>query len=85
MYLVHEYLPEMIGTSKPAVNGYARMGSETRLVFQFSELLFLFEVFNQIVGIQSMKRHIFIFNTWALFVTFCVIPFFDTVSDLDID
>ena len=72
----------MIGTSSPAVNSYARMNSEARLVFQFSELLFFFEIFNHIVGIQGMKRHIFIFNAWALFVTFCVIPFFDTVSDL---
>ena len=80
MYLVHQFFPEMVGMTNPAVNGYARMNSEGRLVFMFSELLFLFEIFNQLVGIQNMKRHIFVFNSSALFVTFCVIPFFNTVS-----
>jgi len=42
----------------------------------------LVEMFNHVMGIQTMKRHVFIFSAWAIFIAFCVIPFYNVVSDL---
>ena len=36
----------------------------------------LLEAVNHLVGIQKMKRHIFVFQLWALFIVFAVIPFY---------
>ena len=36
----------------------------------------LVEVFNHLAGIQNLKRHIFVFQMWALFIVFLVIPYY---------
>ena len=80
MFLLNSFLPEALGITSPIVNTYAKFNSTERLVFKFSELLTLFEVFNHLMGIQTMKRHIFIFTVWALFVCFMVLPLYTAVS-----
>ena len=72
----------MIGMTEPIVNSYARKSSTERIVFRFSEVLTLLEVFNHFTHLQKMQRHIFVFTLWALFICFCVIPYYSTVSCL---
>ena len=60
----------------PLVSSYAKQDSNVRLIYQVSELLMCVEIFNHLVGIQQLKRHIFIFQMWALFIVFMVIPYY---------
>ena len=80
LHLLLAFVPEAIGVTDPLVSTYALPKSTERVIYQFSELLAVIEVFNHIVGIQSMKRHIFLFSAWALFIVFMVIPFYSSHS-----
>ena len=80
LYLVIELAPEAFGFTDPIVNGYVKKGGNVKLVYRFSEVAVLMEVFNHVAGIQTMKRHIFIFAVWSLFIAFAVIPFYNSVS-----
>mgnify|MGYP006169357821 CR=1 FL=1 len=80
MYLLIAFVPEMLGYDEDKIiNLYARKGRQERQIFQFSELLLVLEMAHNVLGLKSMKRQIFIFASWAIFVTFCVIPFYDGV------
>ena len=76
MQLLITLLPEATGMTDPLVSTYAKQDSSARLLYQASELLMLVEVLNHLVGLQKLKRHIFVFQMWALFVVFLVIPFY---------
>lgn len=77
-YLLIQLAPEAFGFTDPLVSSYAKKNSQVRTIYQVSELLVIFEMLNALIGIQNMKRHIFIFSVWSLFVVFCVIPLYNT-------
>ena len=44
LYLLNQFMPEMLGLTDPVVNSYARRASKERLIFRFLELLMLLEI-----------------------------------------
>lgn len=76
LQLIITLMPEASGMTDPLVSSYAKQDSSVRLIYQVSELLMCVEIFNHLVGIQPLKRHIFIFQMWALFIVFFVIPYY---------
>ena len=76
LHLLISVVPEATGMTDLLVSSYSKQESTVRLIYQISELLVLIEVINHLAGIQMMKRHIFLFQMWALFIVFAVIPFY---------
>mmetsp|Transcript_23409 Transcript_23409/g.29092 ORF Transcript_23409/g.29092 Transcript_23409/m.29092 type:complete len:182 (+) Transcript_23409:1-546(+) len=77
-YLIHKLTPEAIGLKEPLVSSYARTESLERVVFNISELLFFHEMLFHVLGWQELRRHIFIFGLWSLFIAMAVLPFYPT-------
>lgn len=78
LFLIYKLAAEALGVSKPLVSSYSDNESNVRFVFRVSELLVLLEVINHLTGLQAIKRHIFIFTVWVMFVAFGVLSFYPT-------
>ena len=70
----------MVGIEDLDINSYAKRDSMERWVFLCSELAIVLEFINHLAQVQAMKRHIFLFALWSLFIAFFVIPLYPDVS-----
>ena len=71
----------MVGIEDPIINSYAKKESMERSVFLCSELAIVLEFINHLTQVQAMKRHIFLFALWSIFIAFFVIPIYPDVSN----